>query len=73
MKREELDYAGRIFGFTIDDAPYEFNGKKYERKIVRVYLEDDEWWNQKVMFDSFWAPDLTEMANELENRLKDVS
>lgn len=56
MRAEELDYAGKIFGFKI--VKRDGHGD-----LVKVYLEDDEWWTEKFSIDAYWLGDLKVMAD----------
>lgn len=68
MKREELDFAGILFGYKVEYRPYEFSGVKYERHLVKIYLEDDEWWSEELVFDSFWLDDLKKTVDDLHKK-----
>lgn len=61
-KREELSVARTLFGAKIVDTEYA------GLPIVHLYMEDDEWWSEKISFSAYWIPDLIATLRAIQDK-----
>ena len=62
-KREELDVARQLFGAKIRNTD-----DNYGLPIVELYMEDDEWWSEKISFSAYWIPDLIATLKAIQDK-----
>ena len=56
MREEELDLAGACIGIGFEDIE-----KEGDKKLIRIYIEDDENWHKTdVSLNRFWIDDFVE-------------
>lgn len=60
-KKQELNISGTIFGCTFIEQE---NGIH-----IKLYLEDDEWWSEKLFFHSHWLKDLKKVIDQAVKEL----
>lgn len=60
LKKEDLDWAGSLFGFTFNPEYGSPPG------CFTLYIEDDENWNYVTSFNQFWIPDLEKALLEMK-------
>lgn len=56
MREDELDLTGTCIGIGFEDGE-----KEGDKKLIRIYIEDDENWHKtNVCLNRFWIDDFVE-------------